>query len=371
MTLPKGISLPKQYDIVACAKCGFCYANTSAKKEDYNSYYTVYNNYSGFQGNESLNVKFPIIQKLVETHLRPSDSIADIGFGNGALLLRLRALGYHNLTGLDPSQNSVELGRSQGLNAFQRNIYDDAGCLRERFHAVFLTSVLEHLLYPKEGIQQACSYLRNNGYLFVEIPDYSMCDHVKFPIPNQFNQEHINYFSEISFANLLQGTGCHIVRSEGVEVRNNLFSSSETVRIFLLQKCAQEQDNYIRIMDKDRETRAAIERYLIRQESYNQDIKRVIADLCEKKVPLVIWGTGAMTMSLLASTDLPNCNIVAFTDGNPLKTGTHINDMEVISPEAVKNYPEATIFVCAMLYSQEIKSKIAELGLENHIISVV
>jgi len=78
-----------------------------------------------------------------------------------------------------------------------------------------------------------------------------------------------------------------------------------------------------------------------------------------------------MTMSLLASSDLSSCSIVAIADGNPLKTGMRINGMEVISPETIKNYPEATIMICAMQTSQEIKSKIAELGLKNRVISVI
>ena len=372
MTLPENIPLPDQYDIVSCARCGFCYADTSAAKEDYDVYYSSYNNYSEEKLSKSFEICMDRIQEMLEPRLDPMSRMVDIGFGNGSLLLRLRELGYQNLVGLDPSQDTVEHGKALGIMAFQRSVYDDPGCLKESFDVGFLTSVMEHLLHPKIGLQIARSYLRENGYLIVVIPDYSMCDHVNFPIPNQFNQEHINYFSDISFSNLLYGTGLRVVDFQSVPLEEEGdLKSQEYACLFLLQKCSPDSSAVVSKLERDTKTKAHIERYLSQRELQNQEMARKIEALYTGKTPLVVWGTGAFTMSLLASTVLGKCGIVAFADGNRLKAGTQVHGMPVIPPEEIRRYPDAAILICAMMHGREIKEKIAELGLSNRVVTLI
>lgn len=125
MTLPENIPLPDQYDVVSCTRCGFCYANTSATKKDYDTYYTEYNNYSEEGKSKSFEARVSRVRELLESHLNSTSRIVDFGFGNGDLLLRLRELGYQNLVGLDPSEDTIKHGKALGIEAFQRNIYDD------------------------------------------------------------------------------------------------------------------------------------------------------------------------------------------------------------------------------------------------------
>jgi len=61
----------------------------------------------------------------------------------------------------------------------------------------FLSEVLEHLLDPKTALCQVAAYLKPGGYLAVDVPDYSQCHKTVLPVPNLFNQEHINYFWRI------------------------------------------------------------------------------------------------------------------------------------------------------------------------------
>lgn len=50
--------------------------------------------------------------KWIQTHVPESDSILDIGCGNGHLLGELQEVGYTNLIGVDYSENSVKLAHS-------------------------------------------------------------------------------------------------------------------------------------------------------------------------------------------------------------------------------------------------------------------
>lgn len=368
MILPDSIPLPNEYDIVSCDHCGFSYANTSASKEAYDSYYAAYNNYSFTYSKQmetsSYDYTFLQVVQLVGEYIQRTDNILDIGFGSGTLLLNLHREGYQNLTGVDPSQNSVDHLKQAGIAAFRKSVYEDAGDLKGRFHAVFLMSVAEHLLFPKEAITQASSYLKEGGYLLVDIPDYSKVDHINRPIPNQFNQEHINYFSEQSFANLLLGTGCWVEKCESIE------KNGEPCLLFVIQKQPRNLKDMAPGIQRDEKTKKAIKRYLAQQLSVQEKTEQVLLELLENQTPIVIWGTGAMTMQLLAGTNLAKCDIRAFVDKNPAKIGKVFYGKKVLPPENVALYPEATVLICAMLYSQEIKDEMEAMGLSNEVISL-
>jgi hypothetical protein len=57
-------------------------------------------------------------------------------------------------------------------------------------------------------------------------------------------------------------------------------------------------------------------------------------------------------------------------DKNPAKIGKVFYGKKVLPPENVALYPEATVLICAMLYSQEIKDEMEAMGLSNEVISL-
>jgi len=275
MQLPAGILLPNEYQIVSCARCGGCYANTSTAQADYDHYYSTYNNYSGQSVDRVFNRILSLVKAFGTAHLKPSSHILDIGFGNGELLRHLQNMGYENLFGVDPSTDSVNnLNRKGGIHAYCRSIHDEPESLAGTMDAAFTTSVLEHLLNPRLALQQACRYIKDGGYLIVNVPDYSMCDRIQLPIPNQFNQEHINYFSECSFQTMLGGMPCSLLWSRQIESDAALGLGSEYNRVFILKK--QENRSSWPPVTKDTLTRASIERYFAKQEIRQERVNAVI-----------------------------------------------------------------------------------------------
>lgn len=365
MALPKGVPLPDKYNIVSCSCCGFCYADTSATQTDYDVYYSDYNNYSGQGANKAFQTTFSPIRTFLEKHTEKSSAILDVGFGKGELLKRLGELGYTELTGIDPSQYSVDHLKRNGIQAYKKSVYDDPGWLSGNYDLVFLMSVIEHLLDPKIAVVQATKYLKNGGFLIVDIPDYSMCNKVELPIPNQFNQEHINYFSRISFERMLQGSPLQLLYTRQIEIESGFGLGSEFSRIFMLQKVDGTMQSTAR---RDFDTKKSIEQYLDYQEGKHENMAMVLADFCKRQVPLIIWGAGALTMSILETTELRKCNVVAVVDGNPLKEGGSIGRWRVNSPECIRNLPDAVIVVSAMKFRADIRKMIAEYGFSNPVI---
>lgn len=112
-------------------------------------------------------------------------------------------MGYINLTGLDPSSICIErAGKIHKCNTILGSILDDKLVIEEKFDVIILTHVLEHILNVKKLIIKLYDLLNENGIIYIECPDKSKY-HVNVHAPFQeFNTEHINYFSLTSFQNL-------------------------------------------------------------------------------------------------------------------------------------------------------------------------
>lgn len=371
MELPMECHLPRRYNVVSCKCCGACYADTSARLEDYDHYYRTNNSYSG-NSSGIASTAVNCIEKFLEEEMGGVKSIRilDIGFGKGDLLLRLRQLGYTGLAGMDPSPFSVEHLKNLGIDAYQGSVYcppvemDD---LKDSLDVVLLTSVLEHLLEPQRAVDMISPYLKEGGYFIIDIPDYSFVHNVVLPIPNQFNQEHINYFSESSVRTLLAGTDFRVYRSLPLEVKNANRIGSEWCKLFFCKKGKKSVDDGI---EKDSLTRGAIEGYFLRQEKRQRETEGLVERLYKEHTQLIVWGTGAMTMTLLAGTALGRCEIAAFVDGNPLKVGHEIAGTKIESPEVIREYPNAVILICVMLYAHEVRERIADMGVTNEVIEL-
>ncbi|KAI9318483.1 S-adenosyl-L-methionine-dependent methyltransferase [Dichotomocladium elegans] len=76
-----------------------------------------------------------MVDWITENIPQPETSIVDLGCGNGHLLLELSAEGYNNLTGIDYSEQAIELARA---------VAHDRGLDSIRYEAVDLLSVAEN-----------------------------------------------------------------------------------------------------------------------------------------------------------------------------------------------------------------------------------
>ena len=99
--IPEGYPLPEVYDVVCCMKCGFVYANTSARQKDYDFYYQNFSNYedpiiSTGSGNVSWDKDRCEAVASEVSRFTPdrNSSIIDIGCGNGGILYALKHMVY-------------------------------------------------------------------------------------------------------------------------------------------------------------------------------------------------------------------------------------------------------------------------------------
>lgn len=358
MDLMSEIKLPKVYDVVCCERCGFCYADTSASKEDYDFYYKNCNVYSNMPKAVNENeTKFYYFREIISRYLNKESLLLNIGIGDGIFEVQASENGYKNVIGIDPSKSSVKKLEKHGIQAYEGSIYDSSykQSLNNKVEAVFLFDVLEHLLNLNEAINKLTEIVENNTKLFITVPNCGELNKNSTLIPNNFNQEHINYFSRQSLKNLMRKFGFEEIY---------FHASIDEIYSVYNYNINQIDDKII----KDECTSDAMKIYFESQIQNSVKRNQLISSLKAKREPLIVWGIGAYTMNLLSTTELSECDIKCFVDNNPLKSGTKLNHLCVKLPSEVEFDDAYTILVCSMLNSKEIEKQIKSLKLKNKLI---
>lgn len=363
--IPEEYKLPSKYNIVSCSNCGFCYADTSATEEQYDYYYKNCNIYATDTKNRNnIESEFSICKDVMLEILDKDSTLLNIGVGNADFEIEGLKNGYKNIIGLDPSKNSMHVLEKNGIKGILGSIYETNKELIGKIDGVFAFYTFEHLLNPRLAIEQMIKYLKPNGKIFICVPDYELVEKSQIATPNHFNQEHINYFSEVSLNNLLSIYGFKPIHSKKIIYKATEFDEYSVMCVYAKDDCIENN-----LLDIDLKTKLSIKEYLKDQEKVEDKYAKKIKVLIDRNEPVIIWGTGALTMNLLTTTDLNKCNIIAYTDNNKSKIGTIFNNKYIISPEKLSKIT-GTIVIASMLYSKDIEKQIEIMGLSNEVITL-
>lgn len=105
---------------------------------------------------------------LVPVQLRTSSRILDVGCGNGALLLQLRALGFKHVLGLDPFIDR-DLHYNSGVSVRKSTVFDVPG----KWDLIMFHHSFEHISNPLETLERCARMLAPGGCCLVRIPTVS------------------------------------------------------------------------------------------------------------------------------------------------------------------------------------------------------
>ncbi len=140
--------------------------------------------------------------------------IFDIGCATGVFLDEARRRGWE-VAGCDVSAYGVRQARSRGIDVVQADathVFD--ACLEERFDAITLWDVIEHLPEPAAAIRSAAMHLRSGGVLALSTGDLgSLCARLSGRRWHLFNlPEHLFFFTRASLRGLLETHGLSVRR---------------------------------------------------------------------------------------------------------------------------------------------------------------
>jgi len=287
------------HNIVKCNDCGFVFVNNTPPQAFYDKYYTEESKYEGVRQHEAheTTTKRVLLQYL-RLHVHKNAEILDVGCSTGSFLAFLKNKGYSHVVGIDPAPECKRVAKEKyGILVETKNI--DNYNPKKKFDVVILSQVLEHLVHVRTSIEKIKSYLNDDGYLFIGVPDAGRF-HQQFDEPfGEFSTEHINFFTENSLDITMRGFDRALMKSDG----KALFSSWRNTK--------GEED--------------AIEEYIRKSTVKQGRVNRVIHSLPRR---VIVWGVGALTRRLLLTTSLKK-RVKFFVDSSPNLVGKMIEGLNI------------------------------------------
>ena len=199
--------VPKVMNWMECSDCGHAFTDGYLSPEVMAVVFsrTHENQRPGFQ----FEAQRMVSSKMVERVARFAENgrWLDVGFGNGSLLFTAQEWGFDPV-GLDLRRESVEAMEKLGIEAHCIDIFD----LKEgQYSVISMADVLEHLPFPKKGLEAAHRVLAPEGILFLSMPNYKCLAWQLLDLENDNpywgELEHFHNFSRARLYSLLEEHG--------------------------------------------------------------------------------------------------------------------------------------------------------------------
>jgi SAM-dependent methyltransferase len=364
--LPEGHPLRDGYNVVACAHCGFVYADSAATQHDYDEFYARHSKYdaasisTGGGASPSDQKRLREMAHDIAPFLDADASILDIGCATGGLLRELQVLGFANGRGLDPSPASATFARQNfGIEIITGSLFEAPAI--EAADIVLCSHVLEHVRDLKEAARQLVGWVKAGGLLYVEVPDaIRYADFLVAPFQD-FNTEHINHFGLDSLRALFEPHGLRLVSSASKDIE-----AAPGVPYPALWAIWRRDD-----APSAREN-APSTAMLAAMKTYIRD-SQVLMDAMNARLhaalppnaPVIVWGTGQLLMKMLGESALRGADIRAFADGNPLNHGRMLGGVPILSPQELAPMVESAgaswpIVIGSTIHQDAIARRIRE-----------
>ncbi|OGC92575.1 MAG: hypothetical protein A2W25_12615 [candidate division Zixibacteria bacterium RBG_16_53_22] len=371
--IPDRYRLPDSYDVVSCKRCGFVYADTPARQEDYDRYYkecSIYEDVELASGGGATEWDARRLDRTaadIERILSDKNAaIVDLGCANGGLLMALKDRGFLNVTGIDPSPTCVAHVGNQGIRCFVGGLFANEpnwfSAIGGPFDCVILCHVLEHVLDLKTALENVMQLVKTNGILYIEVPNASRYADCPVAPYYYFDCEHINHFEGISMSNLLGQYGCRPIESREKEIQ-----VSDSVAYPAVYCAFVKTDRRLIFIAPvpDLKSRQSILAHI--EISYRGSGTKTLEDLARNQTEIIVWGAGSHTLRLLGNTPLGKCNIAGFVDKDSKKQGLKIMDIPVRSPAFLRSFT-GPVVICSALHSQEILRELRGMECKNEAI---
>jgi SAM-dependent methyltransferase len=358
------------YSVVACQDCGFCFADEIPDQAMMDAYYQDMSKYehqgNGWRDSDYDQARFEHVFSIIHPFLPGLHArVLEIGCANGGLLALFKQHGFADLTGIDPSPACASAARDlHGIRVLPANL-SNMPLMGQQFDFIVLAGVLEHVRDLGTALANIRDLLAPSGKLYIGVPDasrYAAGEDAPF---QEFNAEHINFFGPQSLVNLLNTKGFVLQHSEQ-RVMNVGHRTSTAVVHAIFNRATGNAP--IPGMIPDEETSAGLKEYITASQCVDSQINSIIDSIVASGQPIIVWGTGAHTLRLLASSRLQEAKISVFVDSNPIYLGKNLNGVPIVAPHDLRDRTE-TIMISSRAYQEEIAHYICkDLNLNNPLI---
>lgn len=165
----------------------------------------------------------------ISQRVAPGSRVLDIGCATGNLALALTVERQCSVLGIEVDPEAVLTARGKGLDVCQADIATlPLGSVvgDQRFDAVLLADVLEHLLSPEEVLAQVPGLLANDGEALVSIPNITHVDTILMLAQDRWtyratgllDETHVRFFTMETFGQMARRCGLEVVSVDPVLV---------------------------------------------------------------------------------------------------------------------------------------------------------
>jgi SAM-dependent methyltransferase len=352
------------YEVVICAACGAGFADDIPEQQVFDEYYRDLSKYDHANYGEphAVGQGFEDIAAILENYIPAGHSrILEIGSASGQLLKSLRDRGYSEVLGADPSPACIRSARDlYGIPGIAATIFTLPEP-EEPYDFLILTGVMEHIRDLNRTVERFHGLLRESGRVYLEVPDasrYTPCADAPF---QEFSVEHINFFSMQSLINLMQLRGFRALASGHAIRLHYEITTPTTYAVF-------ERTSKAAAIEPDSQTETGLRAYIEGCGAEDARIRSAIERAFRPGERIIVWGVGAHTLRLLATSGLNPANIALFVDSNPKYQRQDLSGIPVVHPEELRNRPEP-ILISSRGFQREIHNQIRDgLGLMNPVI---
>jgi len=369
-------SIVTKYDVVVCTECGFTFADNIPSQEEYNEYYEKMSKY------EFKNIKnyasehfikhaknvFHFINKNLEyiniPHRKKVMKVFDIGCSTGSLLKEFKNNGYINVSGIDPSPYCTQVVREKHNIIATTNTISELPLGDEKFDVIVLSAVLEHVVDLQEAMNKISSLQDVGDFLFIDVPNLQNFYRYIYVPFQQFNSEHVNYFSEYSLKNLLNMFGYEILDMREIDIKR----TEQIIEpdIFLLAQKINKKESYF----PESNSELSIEKYVEECENKEANIKSEFYKKVNEIEHLIIWGVGEHSKWLLDDKDILN-KVVYFLDSDIKMNCKKFLNRNIYTPKKSSRIENFPIFISSWAHQKEIVDYIKkELKFKNELITL-
>lgn len=208
-----------------CESCGLIFLDSKEMSvEKTNDLERYYNEEYGFENSlisgkkisvsEHFEIRMKTQRQIISSitpYLKNFFDILDIGCGCGSLLYLLKDY-VNSYAGIEINREQAEFARVKlNCNIYSRIKEIPKG---QKFDSIFLISVLEHIDKPFEVLEELKGLLKQDGFLYIEIPN---CDEALLHyLPENsiksykkffYHKAHLYYFTDKFFGRLLENCG--------------------------------------------------------------------------------------------------------------------------------------------------------------------
>ena len=343
--------------IVMCNQCGFVYTDPKPSFSDINRYYKYDPHSSGRVYHErkkgSIRDKLATqrAEYILRHNIRRGGRFLDIGCGSGDLLIWLKMNTDFELSGLEPSEEALEIESKFGIRVIHSTLEDaDLSSIFGKVDAIALMSILEHVYHPAQFLAITKNLLKRDGFLFIEVPDS------KNPLPalvEFFDYEHLSHFTMTTLRCMLHKVGMNVY-----DIDERALTEG---RISICAVRSRESVSNVAISEDTREMLRNIHRYRQEKRALEKAFISRITQYFEKWEKLhsrvAVYGAGGHTLHVLKLVDISDF-VCCLLDSDQKKHGKKYMRWRIYGPTDIESLNLDAILISSQKFEDEIYESI-------------